>query len=248
MRLKDKVAIVTGGSRGIGLAVVENFLKEGAKVAICGSKLTSAENAMMKLKETYEEENMMAFGVNMVNTDEIVSMVEQVIARWGKIDILVNNAGITAAKPLLETTDEEFRNMLEINVEGMFRCTREVVKYMKEYGGSIINTSSMVGLYGAPRQSAYTASKFAVNGLTKSCAKELGPYQIRVNAVAPGVVETDMMKESVSEEMKQGLIRMTPLKKVATTEDLAGAYVYLASDESKFTTGTIISVDGGFVQ
>jgi len=248
MRLKDKVAIVTGGSRGIGFAVVENFLKEGAKVAICGSKIASAENAIMKLKETYKEEDMLAIGVNMTNTEEIVAMVEQVISRWGKIDILVNNAGITAAKSLFETTDEDFRTMLEINVEGMFRCTREVAKYMKDGGGSIINTSSMVGLYGAPRQSAYTASKFAVNGLTKSCAKELGPYQIRVNAVAPGVVETDMMKESVSEEMKQGLIRMTPLRKVATIEDLAGAYVYLASDESKFTTGTIISVDGGFVQ
>ena len=137
--------------------------------------------------------------------------------------------------------------MFDINFFGVVSLTREVVKHMKETGGSIINTSSMVGMYGGRNQSAYASSKFAINGLTKSLAKELGMYNIRVNAVAPGVVGTDMVKENVSEEMKQGLLRMTPLNKMADPSDLAGAYLYLASDLSKFTTGTIVQVDGGLV-
>ena len=136
--------------------------------------------------------------------------------------------------------------MIQINFFGVVSLTREVVKHMKETGGSIINTSSMVANYGARNQSAYASSKFAINGLTKSLAKELGMYNIRVNAVAPGVVATDMMS-IVTEEMKQGLLRMTPLNKMAEPTDLAGAYLYLASDLSKFTTGTIIQVDGGLV-
>ena len=137
--------------------------------------------------------------------------------------------------------------MFEVNVFGLLKTTREVVKYMKETGGVIINTSSMVGINGGRNQVSYAASKFAVNGITKSLAKELGMYNIRVNAVAPGVVETDMMRDSVNQDMKDMLIKMTPLHKIAEGKDLAGAYLYLASDEAKFTTGTIIQVDGGLV-
>lgn len=136
--------------------------------------------------------------------------------------------------------------MFNINFFGVVTLTREVVKYMKETGGSIINTSSMVGIYGSKNQSAYASSKFAINGLTKSLAKELGIYNIRVNAVAPGVVQTDMMS-IVSDEMKAGLKRMIPLNELGKPQDLAGAYLYLASDLSKYTTGTIIQVDGGLV-
>ena len=137
--------------------------------------------------------------------------------------------------------------MYDINVLGLLKTTREVVKYMKNTGGSIINTSSMVGINGGNHQVSYASSKFAVNGITKSLAKELGPYNIRVNAIAPGVVETDMMKNSVSEDMKKMLINLTPLRKTATPEDIAGAYLYLASDDANFTTGTIIQVDGGLL-
>ena len=137
--------------------------------------------------------------------------------------------------------------MFNINFFGVVTLTREVVKYMKDTGGSIINTSSMVGTYGARNQSAYASSKFAINGFTKSLAKELGIYNIRVNAVAPGVVETDMVKENVSDEMKAGLLRMTPLARMAEPKDLAGIYIYLASDKSAFTTGTIIGIDGGLI-
>ena len=185
--------------------------------------------------------------LEMKSTLSIQEMVDKVIKKWGHIDILVNNAGITSNVSLLDSTDEDFYNMFEVNVFGLLKTTREVVKYMKETGGVIINTSSMVGINGGRNQVSYAASKFAVNGITKSLAKELGMYNIRVNAVAPGVVETDMMRDSVSQDMKDMLIKMTPLHKIAECEDLVGAYLYLASDEAKFTTGTIIQVDGGLV-
>ncbi len=247
MKLQGKVAIVTGGSRGIGFAIVESFVKEGAKVSICGSCLETAQKAVDNILLNYPNADVMPVGVNVRDTEEVKKMVEQVVEKWGCIDILVNNAGIVATKALIEMTDEDFTSIMDVNVTGIFKCTREVVKIMKERGGSIINTSSLVGTYGGKMQSAYGTSKFAVNGFTKSCAKELGIYNIRVNAVAPGVVETDMVAENVSEQMLQGLKQMTPLGKMAQPEELAGVYVYLASDDASFTTGAIFQVDGGLV-
>lgn len=249
MKLLGKVAIVTGSSRGIGKAIAKDFAKEGAKVVICG---TTIEHAMTTSQELQNElslpqDNFLPVGVDMKDTNSIINLVETTINKWQKIDILVNNAGITATKSILDSTDADFSNMYDINVLGLLKTTREVVKYMKNTGGSIINTSSMVGINGGNHQVSYASSKFAVNGITKSLAKELGPYNIRVNAVAPGVVETDMMKNSVSEDMKKMLINLTPLRKTATPEDIAGAYLYLASDDANFTTGTIIQVDGGLL-
>lgn len=247
--LEGKVAIVTGSSRGIGYAIAKLFLKEKAKVVICGSKKESAEKAKEELlKLGYEKENILPLSVNMTKPEEIKSLVEEVINKWHKIDILVNNAGITTNIPFLDSTREQFISMFNINFFGVVDLTREVAKHMKENGGgSIINTSSMVGINGAKGQADYASSKSAINGLTISLAKELGPYHIRVNAVAPGVVGTDMFKDAVSNEMKQMLIKMTPLSKMADPDDLAGAYLYLASDTSNFTTGTIIKVDGGLM-
>ena len=247
MKLKEKVAIVTGGSRGIGLAIVEGFVKEGAKVAICGSRIETAQKAVEQILSTYPDADVMPIGVKITDTEEVKNMVEQVVTKWGYIDILVNNAGITATKSVTDMTDDDFNTMMDVNVTGVFKCTREVAKIMKEKGGSIINTGSLVGLYGSKFQTAYSASKFAVHGFTKACAKELGMYNIRVNAVAPGVVGTDMVSESVSEQMLQGLKSMTPLGRMAEPKELAGVYVYLASEDASFTTGTIISVDGGIV-
>lgn len=249
MKLEGKVALITGSTRGIGNEVARCFLQEGAKVAICGSKEENAIRAMQKIKEDFSisDDKVLAIGVDLKNTESIRNMVEKVINTWGKIDILVNNAGITSNRSLLESSDEEIYEMFEINLFSVLKTTREVVKYMKDTGGSIINTSSMVGIYGGKNQVAYASSKFAVNGVTKSLAKELGMYQIRVNAVAPGVVATDMMKDTVNENMKQMLLNMTPLQKMAEPKDLAGAYLYLASEDASFTTGTIIQVDGGLV-
>lgn len=249
MKLQGKVAIVTGSSRGIGKAVATLFAKEGAKVVICGRCLEGANKAINEIKNelSISEDNFLPIGVNMKDTDSIKKMVEETINKWGHIDILVNNAGITSNKSLLDSTDEDFYEMFEVNLFGLLKTTREVVRYMKDTGGSIINTSSMVGINGGRNQVAYASSKFAVNGVTKSLAKELGHYNIRVNAVAPGVVGTDMMKDSVTEEMKQALLRMTPLGRMAEPKDLAGIYLYLASDDANFTTGTIVQVDGGLV-
>lgn len=248
MNLENKVALITGSTRGIGNSIAKLFLENGAKVVICGSTKENAEKAVTKMKEELNltDDNIMAIGLNMKDNSSMKSSVDEVINKWGRVDVLVNNAGITSNVSLLDSTDEQFMEMFQINFFGVVSLTREVVKHMKETGGSIINTSSMVANYGARNQAAYASSKFAINGLTKSLAKELGMYNIRVNAVAPGVVATDMMS-IVTEEMKQGLLRMTPLNKMAEPTDLAGAYLYLASDLSKFTTGTIIQVDGGLV-
>lgn len=249
MKLENKVAIITGSSRGIGYEIAKLYLKEGAKVMICGSKDESALKAVSMLKEELNitDDFISGIGVNLKDNSSVERVVEETIKKFGKLDILVNNAGITSRESLTDADDEVFYNMFEINFYGPMRLIRASVPYMKENGGSIINTSSMVGIYGSPNQAAYTSSKFAINGLTKACAKELGQYNIRVNAVAPGVVGTDMVAGNVTEEMKQGLIRMTPLRRMAGPEDLAGAYLYLASDEASFTTGAIIQVDGGLI-
>lgn len=248
MRLENKVAIITGASRGIGFAIAEAFVREGAKVAVCGSRLSSAEKAVSILREKYPQAEMLPIGVNVNDTEEIKSMVSAVVDKWGRVDALVNNAGVTSTKSILEMTDEDFTSVIDINLVGPFKIIREVAKVMKDNGGgSIINTSSMVGSYGGKMQTAYSSSKFGINGLTKSCAKELGQYNIRVNAVAPGAVATDMAKEFTSDKMRQFLAMMTPLGRMAEPDELAGAYVYLASDEATFTTGTIVNVDGGIV-
>lgn len=249
MNLDGKVAIVTGSSRGIGYEIAKLFLENGAKVVVCGSNINSAKKACDKLKSELNILGEMIFPVSldMRDADTIKDVVDTVIAKWSRIDILVNNAGITSNRSFLDTTLEEFKDMFEVNFFGPVTLTREVVKYMKETGGSIINTGSMVGIYGGRGQVDYACSKASIHGLTKSLAKELGEYNIRVNAVAPGVVATDMMGDFVSSQMSSRLVNMTPLRSMAKASDLAGAYLYLASDLSKFTTGTIIQVDGGLV-
>lgn len=247
MRLENKVAIITGSSTGIGFEVAKEFIKNGAKVALCGITIESAEEASAKIIEEYPEADILPIKVDISNTDEVINLFNEVYKKWNKIDILINNAGIAPAKPLEDMTDDDFIKVLDVNTVGTFRCTREAVKYMKNTGGSIINTSSFVSLYGSNMQSAYTASKAAMNGLTKSNAKELGKYNIRVNAIAPGVVMTDMVKDNCDQNTIAALNNMTPLKRGADPKDLVGAYVYLASDESLFTTGAIINIDGGLV-
>lgn len=249
MKLENKVAIITGSSRGIGYEIAKLYLKEGAKVMVLGSKDESALKAVSMLKEELNitDDFIAGMGIDLKDNSSVINVVNETIKKFGKLDILVNNAGITSRESLTDADDEVFYNMFEINFYGPMRLIRASVPYMKENGGSIINTSSMVGIYGSPNQAAYTSSKFAINGLTKACAKELGQYNIRVNAIAPGVVGTDMVAGNVTEEMKAGLIRMTPLRRIAGPEDLAGAYLYLASDDASFTTGSIIQVDGGLV-
>lgn len=248
MRLENKVAIITGASRGIGYAVTEAFVREGARVGLCGSRLESAEKATEKILSLHPNAELLPLGVDMASSESINAMVAKVMERWGRVDILVNNAGVTSTKSIFDMTDEDFDSVIRVNLAGPFKAIRAVAEIMKsQESGSIINTSSMVGTYGGKMQTAYSSSKFGVNGLTKSCAKELGHYHIRVNAVAPGVVGTDMVAQAVSPEMLAGLKAVTPLGRMADPGELAGAYVYLASDEASFTTGTLIHVDGGIV-
>lgn len=247
MRLENKVAIITGGSSGIGFAIAKAYLKEGAKVVIASFDEKEINFALEELKKEYDQNNIIGITCNVKSTEDIKNTVKETINKFGKLDILINNAGITNAKPTETVTDEEFINMFEVNTFGPFKFIREVIPHMKEKGGVIINTSSMVGNYGSAMQAAYSSSKFAVNGLTKSCAKELGRYNIRVNAVAPGAVMTNMVKTSTTEEQQAMLSRICPLGRIASPDELAGAYVYLASDEASFTTGAILNVDGATV-
>ena len=248
MRLKDKVAIITGSSTtGIGYAVAKSFVKEGAKVVICGSREEDTMDAKNRMAMECPNAEFLAIKVDVTKTEDVENLFKKTYEKWGKIDILVNNAGIAPAKPIENMSDSDFEIVMNVNTFGTFRCTREAVKYMKENGGSIINTGSFVGIYGSPNQVAYSASKAAINGMTKSNAKELGKYKIRVNTIAPGVVMTDMVKDNCDDATIQRLNMMTPLGRGATTDDLVGMYVHLASDESVFTTGTIINIDGGLV-
>lgn len=247
MRLENKVAIITGSSSGIGYAVADKYLSEGAKVVVCGLNTEDIKKSIDKLSLKYDANNILGVTINVKNTNVIENLFNETIKKFGKLDILVNNAGIAPAKPLDLMTDEEWDNTISINLTGAFKCTREAFKYMKETGGSIINTSSFVSLYGSPTQASYSASKAGLNGLTKSNAKELGKFGIRVNAVAPGVVMTDMVKETTNDQVIERLNMMTPVGRASQVSDLVGIYVYLASDESLTTTGTIINIDGGLV-
>ena len=249
MKLEGKVAIITGSSSGIGLAIAKSFVREKAKVAVCGINTEDIKKACLEIDNEYPGCEIIGINVDISKTDAVKRMVDAVINKWGKIDILVNNAGVCQSKSLLDTTDDDFNFVHNINVFGTFRCTREVVKHMKDNkdGGSIINTSSVVSIYGSTYSTAYASSKSAINGFTKSWAKELGEYNIRVNAVSPGAVATPMMDNMVDDNGLNSLKEASILKRIATPSELAEAYVYLASSDSSFTTGAIIQVDGGLM-
>lgn len=244
MRLKDKVAVITGGSRGIGFATADKFLQEGAAVIIAASSQNSADKAAGMLKEKYPDARIGGISPNLASLESVRSGFQEVSRKYGCIDILVNNAGISESTPFTEYTEEDFDRVMDLNVKGVFNAARAASDCMVVRGkGVILSTSSMVSIYGQASGIAYPASKFAVNGLTISLARELGPKGIRVNAVAPGIIETDMMK-AVPEEVINPLIRQIPLGRLGQPEDIANAFVFLASDEASYITGVVLSVDG----
>ena len=244
MRLKDKVAIVTGGSRGIGFATADAFLREGAAVIIGASSPASAERAVAKLKEKYPDAKVGGISPSLSSLEEVRAAFADVVKTYGRIDILVNNAGTSERTPFTEYTEEIFDKVMDLNVRGVVNASRAAVDFMVEQGsGVILSTSSMVSKYGQPSGLAYPTSKFAVNGITLSLARELGPKGIRVNAVAPGIIETDMMK-AVPKEVIDPMIAQVPLRRLGQPEDIANAYVFLASDEASYITGVVLSVDG----
>ena len=242
--LEGKIAVVTGGTRGIGYAIVKKFLENGAKVIIFGSKEESVNKAIEELKKENSSYIVDGAWPKLESLESVQNIFDDIVSKYGKIDILVNNAGISAMDKIYDYKEEEFDKIMDLNVKSVFNCSRAVVSYMKENGGGVIlNTSSMVSIYGQPSGCGYPASKFAVNGLTKSLARELGKDNIRVNAVAPGVTLTDMMK-NVPESVIEPIIKGIPLGRFGTPEDIANDFLFLASDMASYITGVVLSVDG----
>lgn len=244
MLLKDKIAIVTGGTRGIGYEIVKKYLQNGAKVVLFGSKQETVDKALSKLREedaTWEVDGMCPA---LTDAKEVEDAVLKVKEKYGKLDILVNNAGISQSTSIYDYTVEDFDKIIDLNVKALFYAILPAVKIMKAQGGGcIINTSSMVSISGQPSGVGYPTSKFAVSGMTLSLARELGKDNIRVNAVAPGVTRTDMVA-SLPPEMVDRISAKIPMGRPGEPEEVANAFLFLASDMASYVTGEILSVDG----
>ncbi len=244
MKLDKKVAVITGGSRGIGYAIADKFLKEGAVVIITASTPETAAKAVAKLRESNPGTLVDGISPRLDDWKEVRDAFQWVSQVYGSVDILVNNAGISERTPFSSYTEELFDKVMDLNVKGVYNATRAAVDQMIPRGsGVILSTSSMVSISGQPGGVAYPTSKFAVNGMTISLARELGPLGIRVNAVAPGITETDMMK-AVPKEIIDPMINQIPLRRLGQPEDIANAFLFLASEDASYITGVILSVDG----
>ncbi len=240
--LKNKTAVVTGGTRGIGFAIVKAYLDNGANVAVAGSRQETVDKALAKLAGYGGR--VMGICPDLCDPEAVGAAFAGVKERFGSLDILVNNAGVSSRTSLYDYTVDEFSKIMSLNVTAVFVCAQAAARIMKEQGGGVIlNTSSMVSKYGQPAGCGYPASKFAVNGLTVSLARELARDQIRVNAVAPGVTATDMVA-SLPKEMVERISAGIPLGRVGQPEDVANAFLYLASDQAGYVTGTVVNVDG----
>ncbi len=242
--LKGKVAIVTGGTRGIGYEIVRKYLTNGAQVILFGSRKESVDKALDKLKNENPDWKVDGMWPKLTDAADVENAVLAIKEKYGRIDILVNNAGISQNTPLYNYTPEEFDKVIDLNVKAVFYAILPVARIMKEQGGGcIINTSSMVSISGQPAGVGYPASKFAVNGITISLARELGKDHIRVNAVAPGVTKTDMVA-ALPEATVKAISSKIPIGRPGEPEEVADAFLYLASDMASYVTGTILSVDG----
>lgn len=240
--LKGKTAVITGGTRGIGFAIAKKYLENGANVAIAGSRQETVEKALAQLTEY--KERVMGIWPDLCSPEEVADAFASVRERFGSLDILANNAGISSRTSLYDYTMEEFSKIVSVNLTAVFVCSQAAARVMKEQGGgSIINASSMVGEYGQPSGCGYPATKFAINGLTKSLARELAKDRIRVNAVAPGVTRTDMVA-ALPKEMVDRISAGIPLGRPGEPVDIANAYLYLASDMASYVTGIVLRVDG----
>lgn len=242
--LKGKVAVVTGGTRGIGFAIVKKYLENGAKVVLFGSRKETVDKALSDLKNENPGWEVEGAYPDLSDAKKVEEAIEAVKEQFGRIDILVNNAGISDSTKVDDYELGQFEKVISLNVNSIFYTIQPTVKIMKEQGGGcIINTSSMVSISGQPGGVAYPTSKFAVNGMTLSLARELGPSNIRVNAVAPGITRTDMVA-ALPKEMIEPMTAAIPLRRIGEPEDVANAFVFLASDMASYVTGEVMSVDG----
>ncbi|MFC4023309.1 3-oxoacyl-ACP reductase FabG [Oceanobacillus longus] len=244
-RLQNKVAIITGAANGIGLQAARTFAKEGAKVIIADFDLSKGEESEKELlKDGFECKFIQ---VNVASKESVDGLVDQVLAEFGRIDVLVNNAGITRDAMLSKMTVEQFQQVIDVNLTGVFNCTKAVLATMAEQGkGKIISTSSVSGVYGNVGQTNYAAAKAGIIGMTKSWAKELARKGINVNAVVPGFTETSMV-EGVPDKVIDQIKEQIPMQRLGRPEDIANAYLYLASDESDYVNGHALHVDGGIM-
>ena len=243
--LEQKVVVVTGGAQGIGLSAVERFAEEGAVVAIWdfNEEKGAASEVMLRAKG----HDVRFQQVNVADTGSVNAAAEKLHGETGRIDVLVNNAGITRDASLMKMTEDQWQQVLDVNLGGVFHCTKAIAPFMVEQkSGCIINTSSVVGLYGKFGQTNYVATKSGVIGMTKVWARELGRKGVRVNAVAPGFIATEMV-DTVPENVIEQMKAKTPLSRLGEPEDIANAYIFLASDLASYISGTVLSVDGGLV-
>jgi 3-oxoacyl-[acyl-carrier protein] reductase len=243
MRLKDKVAIITGSARGIGHATALKFASEGAKVVVCDLDPRAVDEVVAEIIAAGGQ--AIGFAVNVTDKANIDAMVKGVTGKYGRIDVLVNNAGIVDDAMFRKMSDEQFERVIDVNLKGTYNCARAVVDVMiAQNAGVILNASSVVGLYGNFGQTNYAASKFGVIGMAKTWARELGRKGIRANAVCPGFVQTTILK-SIPEKVMQAMIDRVPLGRLAKPEEIANTYAFLASDEASYINGAVIEVSGG---
>lgn len=245
MRLKDKVAIVTGAARGIGLVTAQTFAREGARVVLCDLDQAEVEQAAAQIRD----QGFQALGLaaNTAQTDSVQELLKTVLHHFERVDILVNNAGIIRDKQLLKMEEGDFDAVIAVNLKGVYLCAQAAAEVMAAQGGGVIlNASSVVALYGNFGQTNYVASKAGVIGMTRVWARELGRKGVRVNAVAPGFIET-RMTEGIPDKVIDKLLERVPLGRMGKPQDIANAYLFLASDEASYITGHVLSVDGGAV-
>ena len=243
MKLKGKVAAITGGARGIGHSTAVKFAAEGARVAVCDINPELIETTLREIRAGGGEAD--GYQVDVTNKEQIAAMVKAVMAKWGRIDCVVNNAGIVMDAQLKNMSDMQFDTVIDVNLKGVYNCTRAVVDVMiAQQSGVILTTSSIVGLYGNFGQTNYAASKFAVIGMTKTWARELGRKGIRAIAVCPGFIATPILSK-MPEDVLQGMAKKVPNGRLGTPEEVANVFAFLASDDASYINGAVISVDGG---
>lgn len=245
MKIKDKISFITGGARGIGFAIAKKFAKEGSNIAICDVNEEALEKASSEIRSSGRE--VLTGKIDVTKADDVQSFVQKILDKFGRIDILINNAGITRDGLLVRMSEADWDAVLGVNLKGAFNCSKAVAKpMMKQRSGRIVNIASIIGITGNAGQANYAASKGGIIAFTKSVAKELASRGINVNAIAPGFIQTDMTSK-LSEELKEGLLKLIPLGSLGTADDVAEAALFFSCEESAYITGQVLKVDGGMV-
>lgn len=245
-RFEDKVVIITGAARGIGLEIAKRFASEGAKLAICDISEEALQEASQLLHSEYSAEVFTSV-CDVSNGQQVTDYVKAVIKEYGQIDALVNNAGITRDTLLMRMTEDDWDLVMKVNLKSVFLFSKAAIRYMmKKRSGAIINMASVIGLIGNPGQGNYAASKAGIIGFTKSMAREVGSRNVRVNAIAPGFIQTKMT-DVLTDEIKQKMLDSVPLKTFGQPQDVAALAAFLASDDARYITGQVVNVDGGMV-